>query len=611
MLEPRTDRLDYGHLLSPPEGYELAGAIATTYSLDLDALLAVQLALCFNDTLDGDIRGEKLVLLEALGQLKGKLKVYYQKGNIKYPSQYNRLFTLLEPCLYPVIPEGGAFSSFHPKLWLLRFIKSQGAKKKANVHYRLLTLSRNLSFDRSWDLAVALEGKKKTENSRGRGNTDNLSWLSFIRQLLDQDDTFAPGKTFQEELKYLEWEPPGKFARVQLMAGGKTLGRPIHIPQKNNDILMVVSPYIRSAGGKIDALDWLSTHAPTGEKYLFSRAEELNAIGVEKLSDWSCYAINHRVVSGEERLELNDSPQNAAQPQNLHAKLIINKKGSSSTWHIGSANVTTAALGDADNDQPRNTESMVRLSGASKRIRPEELKKQWIEEGLFVEHSFQSEKQEGAGNTLEPILRRAVYILICSKWNLTCHKTENHDAYNLNLRVELKENLPNGTQVEVGQLATAGPCNLGNEMCWKNVGIANISNLIPVHVSVKNGEDFLEKWQIIEASLEIEGGDHRSRYIFKDFVDNKEKIFRYMRLLLQAEPDKNQWMAADGDGQSPDLGKIFSGPDIFEQLLIASSRHPQLLKRIAELLKRLKNAGIEVPEEFQDLWVHFRKEIKD
>ena len=149
MLAPEVNRLDYGEQLNPPPGFELDSAIATTYSLDLNALLAVPVALCFHNTLDGDIKGEKLALLEAIGQLKGKLKVFYQKGNITFPPQFNRLFTLLEPCLHPLVPEHGAFSSFHPKLWLLRFIESETVKKKPKICYRLIVLSRNLTFDRS------------------------------------------------------------------------------------------------------------------------------------------------------------------------------------------------------------------------------------------------------------------------------------------------------------------------------------------------------------------------------------------------------------------------------------------------------------------------------
>ena len=41
MLNPNNDRLDYGQVLAPPSNYKLDFAIGTTYSLDLDALVAV------------------------------------------------------------------------------------------------------------------------------------------------------------------------------------------------------------------------------------------------------------------------------------------------------------------------------------------------------------------------------------------------------------------------------------------------------------------------------------------------------------------------------------------------------------------------------------------
>ena len=74
MLTPNQCRFDYGKNLQPPPGFDLDAAIATSYSLDLNALLAIPIALCFRDTLEGDLKGEKIALFEALEQLKGKLK---------------------------------------------------------------------------------------------------------------------------------------------------------------------------------------------------------------------------------------------------------------------------------------------------------------------------------------------------------------------------------------------------------------------------------------------------------------------------------------------------------------------------------------------------------
>jgi len=50
MLDFRNDRLDYGRLLIPPEGYRLDRAIAATYSLDLNTLLSIPVALFYSQT---------------------------------------------------------------------------------------------------------------------------------------------------------------------------------------------------------------------------------------------------------------------------------------------------------------------------------------------------------------------------------------------------------------------------------------------------------------------------------------------------------------------------------------------------------------------------------
>ena len=305
MLNPKSERVDYGWELRPPEGYELDSAIAATYTLDLDALLSVPVALCFHDTLEGEIQGERLALLEALGQLNGRLKVFYQAGKIKLPASYNRLFALLEPWLQPVMPGNVAYSSFHPKFWLLRY-----TAPKRPIRYRLIVLSRNLTFDRSWDLALSLDG----EVSRESIDSAHQGWDELVRDLLLQDPSFEPGKLIRKELGRINWHPPENFRDPRILAGGPGYGRPLDMLSPNDSIL-VVSPFLKDSVGGVGALDELPQRAPEGNRWLFSRGEELDEIGPEKLEDWSCFSINTDVVDGEERLEMGTDRQN------LHANL--------------------------------------------------------------------------------------------------------------------------------------------------------------------------------------------------------------------------------------------------------------------------------------------------
>lgn len=606
MLAPEVDRLDYGEQLNPPPGFEIDVAIATTYSLDLNALLAVPVALCFNGTFDGDLKGEKLALLEAIGQLKDKVRVYYQKGNISVPSKFNRLFTLLEPCLEPIVPQGGAFSSFHPKLWLLRFIESQPARKKPGIKYRLLVLSRNLTFDRSWDVAVSLDGQLGQFADQP---PETLQWTKFIDERLSETKDFPAGEILKKELKKVIWAPPDKFTDVKVMVGNQKYGCPVKLEQKNIDETLVVSPFLASSGGDIAALQWLSEFSPEGEKYLFSRAEELNVIGSEKLVDWNCYSLNENLVNCEEIHDLVDTAEgDRQQKQNLHAKIIVQQRGRQSFWHVGSANTTAAALGDKGSEPPRNTETMVAMKGLSRKVGPQTLREKWVladEQGIFVEHVF-SDLIETVGDNHTQLLRRGLHQLICAKWLLRA--VLNADGgYTLTLTVDMLEKLDAKLNVTVNQLAFAGERTLGDVMCWEGVALTNISAFIPVHIKIDTTEGTIEKRLIIEAEVEIEGGDHRDKQIVKSMVDTPEKVLNYIKLLMQVTPDKDQWLSFDGDGGGGSGEAFLSGNPILEQLLIVSSRHPKLLNRIEDSLQRLKSAEVEIPEDFQQLWGQFRK----
>jgi len=610
MLAPESDRLDYGEQLTPPVGYELHSAIATTYSLDLNALLAVPVALCFHDTLDGDIKGEKLALLEGIGQLQGKLKVFYQKGNITFPPQFNRLFTLLEPFLHPLVPEQGAFSSFHPKLWLLRFTESEPTRKKSKVCYRLIVLSRNLTFGRSWDVAISLDGVLEKKPAK---KNENTQWLSFIKKLLNQDKKFVPAVMMKQELDKIVWQSPDKFNEVKIHIGGSKHGRPINIEQKDSDELMVVSPFLKSTGGGINALQWLAGFAPEGSKYLFSRADELNAIGEDKLSEWKCYSINELVVNGEERNEVGDT-STGEEPlkQDLHAKLVINQVKNKAYWHIGSANATAAAMGDIVNSKPRNTEAMISMVGDASKVGAKHLRDQWMPDKgpqLFVQHKF-SEMPIDESDSVNKLIRQILHKLISASWTLEGTQEEGDELYTLSLEVNDLQTLHKDVSISVGQLGVAGTRLLTEEMIWQGVELSKISALLPVYVKVESAGQCVEKMLVIEVDLKLEGGDMRQQYIMKAMMDSPEKIMNYLQLLLKFSPDKNQWLSLDGKGNGI-AGEFFlSDSPIFEQLMLAASRQPKLLKRIETTLKRFKAADVPVPDEFLRLWKYFRKELK-
>lgn len=608
MLNPNNDRFDYGEQLNAPDGFKLDSAIATTYSLDLDALLAVSVALGFKDTLEGDLTGERLLLVEAIESLKGKLKVFYQKGKIKLPTEYNYLFTLLEPCVSPVIPVGGEFSSFHPKLWLLRYVQITKSKRK-EIRYKLIVLTRNLTFDKSWDLAASLDGIKTNEI---QSDTNNGDWIDFILSLLKDEKDFKPLKTFKKELPHIKWKMSYGWGE-KLLPGGEKYKRPLAL--KNIDSIMIISPFIKDTGNQVKALDWLSNQVTNdGDKILFSRAEELNAVGKERLSEWRCYSINPEVVDGEEKIE------DGYEPHNLHAKLIVSQRGTVTDWHLGSANATSAALGDSTTDKPRNIEFMLRFSEYTNKIGHDKLIEQLVEEegrGLFIEHKFEyieplSEHDNGAK------LRSIIFELINSSWKLKGSMQEASANYMLTLEVS-SDTLFNKIRneeiyVEVDQLAVAGAKQkLSSYMQWTNIELTQISAFIPVSIRLKDMSNDDVVNILVQADIGIEGGDIRNQGILRKMLDSKEKILNYIHMLLNPEADKNEWLEHNTNRESKNNGEIDifdTYTPMFEQLMMTAARHKDALVRLESLIQSLEKSDIEIPEEFNALWKHFRVGVK-
>ena len=155
MLRPDQNRLNYGELLAPPATYHLDFAIGTTYSLDLDALVGATMALGLSAETDTNLIKNPVCLLEALKKTADKIALFCEAGQIHMPGNVTELYILLEKMVFSVALSGtkkNRHASFHPKFWLIRYKNDNG-----EIMYRVVVLSRNLTFDRSWDVLAATQ----------------------------------------------------------------------------------------------------------------------------------------------------------------------------------------------------------------------------------------------------------------------------------------------------------------------------------------------------------------------------------------------------------------------------------------------------------------------
>lgn len=154
------DRTDYNIILMPPDGYKLDKAIGTTYSLDLEALTAVAICLGLSEETDSKLMQNPISMLNALQKVSDKIILFCEAGQIKAPLKPTALSILLEKMVVEVaLPKDrqlGRYPAFHPKTWVLSYVNKDGDKK-----YRFVVMSRNLTFDRSWDVSFSMDSRDR------------------------------------------------------------------------------------------------------------------------------------------------------------------------------------------------------------------------------------------------------------------------------------------------------------------------------------------------------------------------------------------------------------------------------------------------------------------
>ena len=149
MLNPSHRSLNTSFLV-PPVGMIFDEAILTTYSLDPSVVLEIPVYLSLLATDSKPI--DPYSILASIKKLKERITIFSQKGLIQVPKDRkpNPVFSYLEDMIIESeSPRGGVF---HPKIWLLRFVNGK------DIVYRLVVLSRNLTKDNSWDIALQLDG---------------------------------------------------------------------------------------------------------------------------------------------------------------------------------------------------------------------------------------------------------------------------------------------------------------------------------------------------------------------------------------------------------------------------------------------------------------------
>jgi hypothetical protein len=605
MLLPANRRLLLD-ILAPPEGFALDQAVGTTYSLDLLALLRVPLSateMPWSEA-NGEPVRNPFTLLAALRRNAERISLFCHAGATKVPTRHIPLLTFLEGAVHPVTPPnpGGVF---HPKVWLLRFTPTEEGDP---VRYRLLVFSRNLTFDKSWDVALALDGELRT---RRRGKSQNAPLAEFISGLPAmtrgaEHDLSAQAQhrveLLADEVKRVDWTPPDGFDQITFHPLGHD-GRPSW-PIRDLHRLLVISPFVHP-----HALRRLSGEVRS-QLDLVGRFEELALLPPDALS--LCTGVDAFDETGA-ALEITDEPDdqetsetNPVELSGLHAKIYAGERLRRAAVYVGSANATEAAF-------ERNVEFLVELGGSRAEHGIDPLHRALSDSGLltpFKASAAPAAIDEGA-RELERRLERTIHKLAAGALRAAAHptldgrwRTTLHWAHQVPLDALTLEARPLSHQ-------TLRPVSLNAEPCceFPPVGITQVTAFFALRITGRTatGQQALER----VARLTLEGAPKgRAEAITAELLSDRDRLLRFLLALLATGGELERALdALTSDDPAPGPATSAAAPisdtPLLEPMLRTLHREPQRLAEVDKLLADLRNAAgptAQLPADLEQLW---------
>ena len=614
MLNPNS-RSTYIDALRPPEHYELHWAVGTTFSLDLLSLLIIPMSMALYDySGEEDITIHPIAVLDAVRNMADRFVLFCQSGRILIPKKDTRLFNFLEQSVI----EANALTDtgvFHPKTWLLKFTGTQSANE---VLYRFICLSRNLTFDRSWDTILTLEGKLK--NDRKVAYSRNHPLGDFIKSLPDLTDrNLTPSQIehideMSDEVRRVDFQPPLGFKNEISFI---PMGIPGHQSKRKLDPMrrmLVISPFL--------AEEVFTPLQKTGfRNTIISRFDTFESLaneaitGMETHSD--LYYVDNYVEATETDHENSSNLSNENDVRGLHAKLYIAEKGWDSFVGTGSANATNAAY------TGNNVEFLIRLKGPKSRFGIDsfldgggvpgsfrELLCKYQRDDEYTERDPDEIKLDELLEQTRRIIAKAdLYVMVARSAD---------NLYNLSIIS------PKGpVRLSEGVSVSCYPISLP-EADARNLSDLNaVGGIIFSHLTIVSLTGFvafrLKATSVTKTSstsfvlnLPVSGiPEDRNSFVITNVINNSRNFVRYLLLILSSDPSQVISTFIDDfqvDGSNKLHNYTFQAIDdipLFEELLRASSRNIEKIDQIDSLIQEIKRTNPEqniLPDGFEKIW---------
>ncbi|WP_437944270.1 phospholipase D family protein [Sorangium sp. So ce281] len=619
MLQP-DDRRVLLEALRPPDGYVVDRTLATTYSLDLIALLVAPLSFSLFDRIArrGDPAADEAeplgatALLQAVRAHAEKLVVFCQAGCIARPAQYRQLLAYLEGSVVQVRARSEQ-GVFHPKVWVQRFTSVDGP-----VRYRVLVNSRNLTFDRSWDTMLSLEGELKDRTNaiaRNHPLGDFLAALPGLAVRPVSGRVVTDTALLADEVRRVAFEEPEGFEDLKFW--------PLGHDDKTRwpfdtriDRMLVISPFV--------AAETLGRLTTTGSGHvLVSRTEELARVSPATFAHFDEVHVLNEGAEGEREDGDSGGDGDAGEAitadtaaRGLHAKLYIADAGRSAHVWTGSANATRAAFHE-------NVELLVELTGKKGKVGIDAA----LGDGggsaalraLLVPFTPSGEAvpEDPVDAALDRRLRGLRLALGSAPWRAKVEREpasgDDTERYCVHLRAEgVQLDFGPGTEVRCWPIALPPDHAMGLSLSsagasttFSRCSFQALTSFFAFRVVVQEGARTERIVFVVNAPLDG-APEHRHARILLAMLDDPAKVMRFLRMLLALDPVEGIEELLDAEGTPEGAASCWSdggsGTPLLEALLRALDHEPERLREFERAVRELgttpEGAAVLPP----DLW---------
>lgn len=608
MLAPHSRRILL-EALRPPDGFRLEAAVATTYSLDLIALLMAPLAFSLLDRLvDQEHKGDPLdglAVLRAVREHAERLTVFCDAGCIGlHRGAYRQLLTYLEDAVVPVqAPKGGAF---HPKLWVLRFVAPREPDR-----IRVIVPSRNLTLDQSWDTMLVLEGEL-TDRTRAFADNNPLgelvealpsfAWRSLSRARRKVIENLA------QDVRRVRFELPPDFESARFWAFGLE-GKNRDPFDTRIDRMLVVAPFVSAT-----ELQRLGQEGVAN--VLVSRPDELAKISGKALEGFAEVFTLHEGADAA-GTEADEVEGNGFSPRKgLHAKLFVADSGRTATIWTGSANATHAAF-------HTNVEILVELSGkksvcgvdavlAGDQPNLRSVLVPYVAPPLTPPDPIQQR--------LETAVDDASRELATGKWvGIVSQPTalDQKEVFDVEIRLAKKVSLPGGVTAIAWPIALPDsrampvPSGTSPQLQFRACSFAALTTFFAFRVRAHESDRTVERTFVVPIPMDGFPADRQAR-VLESLLDEPWKLLRFLRLLLAIDPTEAAALIEldldDGPGLRGHTGSPSAVP-LLESLVRALQREPERIDAVERLvadLRKTERGKKLLPPDFDLIWEPLR-----